>query len=68
MDMSLLGTSVIAALCGAAYLGVAILAVAQVLRSGLDPLRKGVWTIAVVVAPFLGSMAWFLVGRPGARV
>jgi membrane protein DedA with SNARE-associated domain len=67
MDIPLLTTSVLVALLGAAYVGVAILAVLQILRSDHDLLVRGLWTVAVVIAPFLGSLAWFLLGRPGGR-
>jgi hypothetical protein len=41
-------------------------AVVSVLRSPLTGGMKLVWFILVWVAPFLGSLLWFLIGKPNA--
>lgn len=41
-------------------------AVVSVLRSPLSGGMKLVWFVFVWVAPFVGSLLWFLIGRPGA--
>ncbi|KZX20420.1 PLDc N-terminal domain-containing protein [Rathayibacter tanaceti] len=64
MDGSSLATSLLVAVVGAAYVAFAILALTRIVGSTLDPLRTLAWVVAVVVAPFLGSLAWFTLGRP----
>jgi Phospholipase_D-nuclease N-terminal len=68
MDMSALLGSAVVALLGAAYIATAILALVSILRSGQDVVLTVVWCGVVLVAPLLGSLAWFAVGRRRARV
>ncbi|MCU1436969.1 MAG: hypothetical protein JWP66_56 [Naasia sp.] len=35
-------------------------------RAGLGGTELAVWVLIVLVAPFLGAILWFLVGRPRA--
>jgi hypothetical protein len=41
-------------------------ALLQISRSSLDTTAKAVWVLIVVVAPFLGALAWFFVGAQQA--
>lgn len=63
MDMSALLTSILVALIGAAYVAIAILALVQILRSPNELILKAMWVAVVIIAPFLGSVAWFFLGR-----
>jgi hypothetical protein len=38
------------------------LALLQISRSMLDTTAKAIWVLIVVVAPFLGALAWFFIG------
>jgi hypothetical protein len=58
--MSALLSSIFVAVIGAAYVGFAILAILHILRSRHDPIIRGLWIIVVLVAPLLGSTAWFV--------
>jgi hypothetical protein len=40
------------------------IALIQISRAGLDPTAKAVWVLIVIVAPFLGVILWWLIGRP----
>ncbi|MGW2994049.1 PLD nuclease N-terminal domain-containing protein [Streptomyces sp. NPDC001193] len=48
-----------------AALLLAIAALLSVLRSGHCNAVKILWVVIVLVAPFLGSLAWFALGRRG---
>jgi hypothetical protein len=37
-------------------------ALLQISKSMLDATAKAIWVLIVVVAPFLGALAWFFVG------
>lgn len=54
-------TAVLVAAVAAAVLVIA--AVIGIIASRLDGGMKVVWLVLVVVAPFIGSLLWFLVGR-----
>lgn len=43
-----------------------IAAVIGVLRSSLGGGMKLVWIVLVFLAPFLGSLLWYVIGRPQA--
>lgn len=68
MDMSALLTSILVALIGAAYVAIAILALVQILRSSNELVLKAIWVAVVIIAPFLGSVAWFLFVRSRRQV
>ena len=58
------GTVVIFA---ALYLALAVGAVISISKSAhATPTVKAIWFLIVVVAPFLGSLIWFTVGKPRA--
>lgn len=42
-------------------------AVVSVLRSSLAGGMKFVWIVLVFLAPFIGSLLWYVIGRPNAR-
>ncbi|WP_460461786.1 PLDc N-terminal domain-containing protein [Arthrobacter pigmenti] len=56
-------------LFGVIYVILAVGAIASVLRSQSVPgLAKGLWLIAVIIAPLVGAVAWFIfmiAHRPG---
>ncbi|WP_223198546.1 PLD nuclease N-terminal domain-containing protein [Solihabitans fulvus] len=54
------------ALIGLSYVLLVVAALVSVLRSRLDGGMKAVWVLLVWLAPFVGSIAWFLVGRRSA--
>jgi hypothetical protein len=41
-------------------------ALLQISRSLLDTTAKAIWVLIVVVAPFLGALAWFFIGAQQA--
>ncbi|GAB3008217.1 PLD nuclease N-terminal domain-containing protein [Amycolatopsis acidiphila] len=47
----------------AAFVLLVVGAVVSVLRSRLTPGMKLVWVVFVFIAPFIGSLLWFLIGR-----
>ncbi|MET9465446.1 MULTISPECIES: PLD nuclease N-terminal domain-containing protein [unclassified Streptomyces] len=50
-----------------AYVAFFVAAVVSIARSGLAGGLKLGWVVFAVVAPFLGSLLWFLVGRRDAQ-
>jgi hypothetical protein len=40
-----------------------IIAILQVVQSGIDGTKKAVWIIIILVLPLLGMILWFLLGR-----
>ncbi|APE44621.1 hypothetical protein BOO69_15290 [Sulfitobacter alexandrii] len=44
-----------------------IYAIYQVLTSGASTLAKIVWTIAIILLPVLGFIAWLIFGPRGSR-
>jgi hypothetical protein len=55
------------ALLVVAFAALFIGALVSVLRSALSGGMKLVWIVFVVIAPFLGSLLWFLIGKANAR-
>ncbi|MCX2733798.1 PLD nuclease N-terminal domain-containing protein [Saccharopolyspora sp. NFXS83] len=51
----------------AAFAVLFIAALISILGSGLSGGMKLVWIVLAFLAPFLGSLLWFAVGRPDAR-
>ncbi|NMI00971.1 PLDc_N domain-containing protein [Pseudonocardia sp. K10HN5] len=68
-DQGILGGALIAvtAIAGVAFVVLVVAAVISIIRSELGAGMKLVWIVFVVVAPFLGSLAWFAVGRRDAQ-
>lgn len=60
------GTAAVIVLVLGAYLALVIGALVSVLRSRQTGGMKLVWTVFVLVAPFLGSVLWFLIGKRAA--
>jgi hypothetical protein len=60
-----IGTAIILLVVGCVAFVVG--ALVSVLRSRLPGGMKLVWCVLVVVAPFLGSLLWFAIGRKYAR-
>lgn len=52
---------------GIAYAVLFIGALVSIARSGLTGAMKLAWAAFAVVAPFLGSVIWFLIGRRDAQ-
>ncbi|KAA9158109.1 PLDc_N domain-containing protein [Amycolatopsis acidicola] len=50
-----------------AYLVLVLAALVSVLRSANSGGMKVVWFVFIWVAPFLGSLLWFVIGKPNAR-
>ena len=51
----------------ALYLALVVGAVISISKSAhATPTVKAIWFLIVVVAPFLGSLIWFTVGKPRA--
>jgi hypothetical protein len=40
-----------------------IIAILQVVQSGMDGTKKAVWIIIIILLPLLGMILWFLLGR-----
>ncbi|MFE2875091.1 PLD nuclease N-terminal domain-containing protein [Streptomyces roseus] len=59
------GAMTIALAAALAALILAIAALLSVLRSRLCTATKIAWAAVVLAAPFLGSLAWFALGRRG---
>ena len=62
----ILGGGLILAFIAAHFL-LFIFAVFSVLGSPQSAGMKLVWFVVVLFAPFIGSLAWFFIGRPNAR-
>ncbi|MEU6128874.1 PLD nuclease N-terminal domain-containing protein [Saccharopolyspora sp. NPDC047091] len=54
-------------LVAAAFVFLFIAALISILGSGLSGGMKLVWIVLAFIAPFLGSLLWFVVGRSDAR-
>lgn len=50
----------------AAFVVLFIAALISILGSGLSGGMKLVWIVLAFLAPFIGSLLWFVVGRPDA--
>ncbi|MFD9339522.1 PLD nuclease N-terminal domain-containing protein [Streptomyces sp. NPDC060028] len=53
----------VVAAAGIAYVAFFVAALVSIARSGLTGGMKLGWIVFAFVAPFLGSLLWFLVGR-----
>ncbi|MER7082698.1 Phospholipase_D-nuclease N-terminal [Saccharopolyspora kobensis] len=62
-----IGTLLLIALPVLLYVGLIIGALISILGSAQTFGMKVVWIIFVFVAPFLGSILWFVIGRGNAR-
>ncbi len=51
---------------GLLFLIVSIYAIVKIVRSSAETIMKVVWVLLVLVLPFIGLIAWYLVG-PGGR-
>jgi hypothetical protein len=40
-----------------------IIAILQVLQSGMDGTKKAVWIIIILLLPLLGMVLWYLLGK-----
>ncbi|MFI1769770.1 PLD nuclease N-terminal domain-containing protein [Streptomyces sp. NPDC020800] len=61
------GAITIALAAALAALLLALAALVSVLRSRLCNATKILWVAIVLVSPFLGSLAWFALGRRGTE-
>jgi hypothetical protein len=43
-----------------------IIAIINIIQSGLEPLMKLVWVILVLALPVIGMVLWFLIGSKKA--
>ena len=43
-----------------------VIALLQISKSYLDATAKAIWVLIVVIAPFLGALAWFFIGSSQA--
>jgi len=50
----------------AAYLALIVVALMQVFNSTMPTNTKLLWLIVILIAPFIGSLIWFAVGRNSA--
>ncbi|TFB49476.1 PLD nuclease N-terminal domain-containing protein [Cryobacterium tagatosivorans] len=48
--------------CGV-ILALIIVALVQVARAPMEPAGRAIWVLIIVVAPVLGSIAWFAIGH-----
>ena len=58
--------SIIMILAFVAYLALIVVALMQVFRSTMPTNTKLLWLIVILIAPFIGSLIWFAVGRNSA--
>lgn len=49
-----------------AYVALAMAALIGLARAGLPSMAKAVWVLVIVVAPVLGSLCWFFIGKGSA--
>ena len=66
MSSSFIGWNIIAVLLMAGAAVLWIIALLQIAKSLLDSTAKAIWVLIVVVAPFLGALAWFFIGAQQA--
>ncbi|MGV8852977.1 MAG: PLDc N-terminal domain-containing protein [Rhodoglobus sp.] len=57
---------IIGILAFAAYVTLIALALTQVFNSTMPTNTKLLWLIVILIAPFIGSLIWFAVGRNSA--
>lgn len=48
---------------GLIVLGLDIIAIVHILKSGLDSVMKLVWIVLVLVLPVIGMILWFVMGE-----
>jgi len=61
--MEALPLIILGALAGAIVLAFIIIAAVQVVRSvDISLTAKTVWIVAIIAAPLVGAMAWYLIG------
>jgi hypothetical protein len=60
------GWTIIMILAMVAYFTLIALALLQVFRSTMPTNTKLLWLIVILIAPFLGPLIWFAVGRNSA--
>jgi len=58
--------SIIGVVAVTAFLALIVTALLQVFRSTMPTNTKLLWLIVILIAPFLGSLIWFAVGRNNA--
>ncbi|PJJ65078.1 PLDc N-terminal domain-containing protein [Compostimonas suwonensis] len=67
MDANVIGTVIwitVAAVAGAALVGFIVFALVDVLRTTtISSAARLIWAAVVVLAPLLGTAAWYLVGQ-----
>ncbi|MCC6598582.1 MAG: PLDc N-terminal domain-containing protein [Alphaproteobacteria bacterium] len=49
-------------LLGLVVLVLDIIAIVNIIQSGLDPVMKLVWVLLVLVLPVVGMALWFIIG------
>jgi len=64
-DMSIIWV-IIGLLAFAAYAALIVVALMQVFNSTMPTNTKLLWLIVILIAPFIGSLIWFAVGRNSA--
>jgi hypothetical protein len=64
-DFSILW-GIIPILAVVAYLALIVVALMQVFNSTMPTNTKLLWLIVILIAPFIGSLIWFAVGRNSA--
>lgn len=62
MESSFVGWHLLLLLFAGGMVALWALALYQIAQSMLDATAKAVWVLIVVLAPFLGALAWFFVG------
>ena len=45
-----------------------IIAILNIIQSGLEPVMKLVWVVIVLVLPVIGMILWFLIGAKKVAV
>jgi hypothetical protein len=40
-----------------------IIAIVQIIQSGMDSTKKLIWILVVLFLPFIGSILWFIIGN-----
>lgn len=60
MEYGLVGTHY--GLIGLVVLVLDIIAIVNIIQSGMDPVMKLVWVILVLALPVIGMVLWFVIG------
>lgn len=60
------GWTIIMILAMIAYLALIVVALMQVFNSTMPTNTKLLWLIVILIAPFIGLLIWFAVGRNSA--